>query len=243
MAIRHVGVHEIVGEVADECRRTTAVENEQAVVMQLRRPDVDRPESKAGAEIEFLPVADAVIREHPPLRPFVAEHRPDDAVLEGIVTTDDVVDTGLGDDRNVEAGGHRGEPGIVVRVRMREQDGNDRLADRVGAPPQFRRGGYGERAVDDDDAVLALDDVGVHREGPRLLETVDLTATCICRRLCRQRLCKNRDSQRRLAECPTCKFQGHLKSPAWGLPEGRGYRQRRGASQGGGDEFNYLRCQ
>src|SRR5262249_45132948 len=104
-AVGHVGMHQIVGEIADEGAGTIALENEQAVVVRFGGPDVDGREGEAGAEVESRPVADALVGEDALYRPLVAEWWSAGAVLLRVVAAHDVVVARLCDDRTAEGGG------------------------------------------------------------------------------------------------------------------------------------------
>ena len=56
----------------------------------------------------------------------------------------------------------------MVRVRVRENDAEQRLAERLGVRAQAASAGHRQRRVDGDDAVGALDQVRVDRRVRRL---------------------------------------------------------------------------
>jgi hypothetical protein len=101
-----------------------------------------------------------VVREHAPARPLVSEHRAQDLLLRLVVAADGVRDPGDRVDRHVA---ELDEAAVVVRVRVRDEHAGERLARLLHAGPQAPTAGDRQRAVHDDDAVVAFDHVRVHR--------------------------------------------------------------------------------
>ena len=81
---------------------------------------------------------DRVGRERALRRPQVAEHRAQDRLLDGVVAADHLADERGRVDRHVEARDELDEPAVVIRVRVGDDDAEQRLAERVGAPRAAR---------------------------------------------------------------------------------------------------------
>ena len=119
-------------------------------------------------EGDALTVADRRVGEGPLGRPLVAEHRPQDLLLDGVVPGDRVDDALRRDDRHVVAGDQLGQAAVVVRMRVRQQHRAQRLPQLFEPCAHRAAVGDGEQAVDRDHAGVGLDEVGVH-ERPLVL--------------------------------------------------------------------------
>ena len=82
-------------------------------------------------EGQALAVADRRVREDAARRPVVAEHRSDDLILHRVVGRDRVDHSLRGHDRHVVSGDDLHQPGVVVRMRVRQQHGVQRLPEAV----------------------------------------------------------------------------------------------------------------
>ena len=90
-AIREIGVHVVVDEVAGkDARPCVRLEHPPTVVWRLTGAHIDDAEGRA-ANADAVAVLDPVRGERPGGRPFVPEHRPQDPLLVGVVSPDDIV--------------------------------------------------------------------------------------------------------------------------------------------------------
>jgi hypothetical protein len=112
-------------------------------------------------EIERLAVRDGPARERSPCRPLVAEHRPKVLLLDGVVAPDDRVDTLGRDHRNLVAGHELHDSAVVIGMRVRDEDSHERLSKRLDLRAERTPVRERESAVDSDDSVGCLDQVGV----------------------------------------------------------------------------------
>ena len=159
-AVGQVAVAVVVDLIAEEDDLLVVTEHPRAVVRRLARPEIDDCEGDV-VERDTLAVSDRCVREDAVGRPVVAEHRPDDLVLERVVATDRVDHALRCKDRNVIVGDDLPQPGVVVGMRLRDQHSAQRLADAFEAGAHLPGRRDLEQPVDGDHAGLCLDEVRV----------------------------------------------------------------------------------
>jgi hypothetical protein len=104
-------------------------------------------------------------REHPELR----GHRLDRELHQelGIVSSDHRVDSRGGDHGHAVIGDELDDPAVVIRMRVRDEDGHERFRQRLELRAEGRGVGDGQRSVDRDDSLARLDEVRVDERALR----------------------------------------------------------------------------
>src|SRR5215510_4210683 len=91
-AIAEKSVHAVVNQIADEgLRRSIRLDQPETVVRGFARPQIDDAQGYRPKCHPFA-VANGAIRKGAPLRPFVAEHRPQDGFLREIISFNRITD-------------------------------------------------------------------------------------------------------------------------------------------------------
>jgi hypothetical protein len=83
------------------------------------------------ADLDAFAATDDAVGECANGRPLVSEHRSENLLLRRIVAANDFVHTCDGIYRDIRAAEQRRHPAIVVRMTVRDDDGRERLLQRV----------------------------------------------------------------------------------------------------------------
>lgn len=153
-------MHAVVGEVADE--HAAVADPPDRVGVGLGRPDIGDGEGQPP-DLDSVARRHDRVRERPVLGPGVAHHRSDDGVLLGVVPPDHGVDGRGGVDRDVEPVEQLDGAGVVVGMRVGDDQAGDGPARLVDGRPHLAGVGHGQLPVDDHQRLGPVDDVRVHR--------------------------------------------------------------------------------
>ncbi len=176
-AVGEICVLPVVDLISEEDDPPLVTDEPDAVVRRLPRPEVEHRKADA-TEMKRLPVRDRTAREGALSRPLLAEHRAQDLLLERVVSADHGVDPNRGDDGHLDVSDELDDASVVIGVRVRDEHRQERLAERLELCAEGAAVGDGQRAVDCDDPLIRLDEVGVD-EGARWARRVAVDASLL----------------------------------------------------------------